>query len=399
MRILIALLLACSTAFGQKISDLTVATSAADTNTIPIVVSPNVANGLKQITVANLFSGRGGDAGGTNSRQFGSLNLTNWSNIPTGAMANVVSTTFLTNLAGLFSAANSNLSYAIGTAGTNYTLTASNLVRLVAGLEATNHANAILQSATNYANSVGSGGGLTTNANQFLGVPLAIKDGALLTNTTTYGASFAGSGVGTVRIYDNAQTEYSQLEAPFDVQTNNVFRMFSNATAGVVIAGAAGTGTNQGYAQPITTGVFFSPQAGSANFTNAPTIDTLTLSSNLTINVPVLDNVATNSTANSNLTMNAVQGERDIYVTNNLSLTNFSNLPGSGQTRQVTWAIHPQLVNRSLVLPTLGGPQFGVQLFTNKDNQIPSTLLPTTNYILGIKWISTNGYISVTEWK
>lgn len=30
-------------------------------------------------------------------KQFGSANLTNWSNIPTGAMANVVSTTFLTN--------------------------------------------------------------------------------------------------------------------------------------------------------------------------------------------------------------------------------------------------------------------------------------------------------------
>ena len=56
------------------------------------------------ITASNLFyqitnslSIAAGDAGGTNARQFGSLNLTNWSLIPTGEMANVVSTTFLTN--------------------------------------------------------------------------------------------------------------------------------------------------------------------------------------------------------------------------------------------------------------------------------------------------------------
>lgn len=56
------------------------------------------------ITASNLFyqitnglvTGTG-DAGGTNARQFGSLNLTNWSNLPTGAMANVVAVTFLTN--------------------------------------------------------------------------------------------------------------------------------------------------------------------------------------------------------------------------------------------------------------------------------------------------------------
>jgi len=37
------------------------------------------------------------------TKQFGSANLTNWSNIPTGAMANVVSTTFLTNWANTIS--------------------------------------------------------------------------------------------------------------------------------------------------------------------------------------------------------------------------------------------------------------------------------------------------------
>lgn len=55
---------------------------------------------------------------------------------------------------GVDGSANSNLSYAIGAAATNFTLGASNGVRLVAGADATNHANAILQSGTNYANGV-----------------------------------------------------------------------------------------------------------------------------------------------------------------------------------------------------------------------------------------------------
>lgn len=70
-------------------------------------ISTNTSFG---ITASNLFyqitngltSGIG-DAGGTNARQFGTQNLTNWSNIPTGEMANVVSATFLTNWAAAIS--------------------------------------------------------------------------------------------------------------------------------------------------------------------------------------------------------------------------------------------------------------------------------------------------------
>jgi hypothetical protein len=77
---------------------------------------------------------------------------------------------------GVDGSANSNLSYTIGTEGTNYTLTASNGVRLVAGSDATNHAEAILQSATNYATSATNGimpangtGMLTNNGSGVMG--------------------------------------------------------------------------------------------------------------------------------------------------------------------------------------------------------------------------------------
>lgn len=60
-------------------------------------VTGYVANGTAHLGVSVSPVGGSGDAGGTNARQFGTLNLTNWSNIPTGAMANVVSTAFLSN--------------------------------------------------------------------------------------------------------------------------------------------------------------------------------------------------------------------------------------------------------------------------------------------------------------
>lgn len=111
-----------------------------------------------------------------------------------------------------------------------------------------------------------------------------------------------------------------------------------------------------------------------------------------------LDNVATNGSANSNLTMNADVATRDVYATNNLSITNFAGLV-AGSLKPVTWFITPLLVNRALVLPTLGGNQFGVHLYTNANNAIPSALLPTTNYALSITWRGTNGHITVSEWK
>jgi len=126
-----------------------------------VLVPTNFGGNSWGLIINAATSGGSGDAGGTNARQFGSLNLTNWSNIATGDMANIPSVTFLTNwanaisnLAYMIAMANSNLSWSIGTDATNYTLTASNNVRLVAGLAATNHAEAILQSATNYANGV-----------------------------------------------------------------------------------------------------------------------------------------------------------------------------------------------------------------------------------------------------
>lgn len=103
-------------------------------------------------------TGGSGDAGGTNSRQGGSLNLTNWSNIPTGAMANIPAVTFLTNWT---------------TAISNYVDTASsNRVRLAGGaggITVSQSGSGGVQTWTINDDDAGSGGSDAggTNARQF----------------------------------------------------------------------------------------------------------------------------------------------------------------------------------------------------------------------------------------
>jgi hypothetical protein len=57
----------------------------------------HIVRGSRGQVTLNVIGGGGGDPGGTNARQWGSINLTNWSNIPTGAMANIPSVDWLTN--------------------------------------------------------------------------------------------------------------------------------------------------------------------------------------------------------------------------------------------------------------------------------------------------------------
>ncbi len=92
------------------------------------------------------------------TKQFGSLNLTNWSLIPTGSMANVVSTTFLTNfltsvsnLAYTLAQNNSNLSYAIGTAATNYANSVTNSAMVTNWINFRQFASAVLSNLSTMA--------------------------------------------------------------------------------------------------------------------------------------------------------------------------------------------------------------------------------------------------------
>ena len=149
-------------------------------------------------------------------------NLNDWSQIPTGAMANVVSTTFLTNWANAVSnyvtaatnsasvtnwinsrqPADAVLSNLVGTVANNVTnvvsLSTTNAtskpltnayatgVLTLFGVEAGNNIT-LTPNASNIVIASTASGGLTTNANQFgAAAELAIKSGALLTNVLFY---------------------------------------------------------------------------------------------------------------------------------------------------------------------------------------------------------------------
>jgi hypothetical protein len=85
------------------------------------------------------------------------------------------------------------------------------------------------------------GSGLTTNANQFLGVPLSIKDSALFTNTVNFGAGFLGAVtnimtapqfLGSNVVFDGSISSWFQFNPATGPQTNYVF---TNIQAGQTI--------------------------------------------------------------------------------------------------------------------------------------------------------------------
>ena len=123
------------------------------------------------------------------------------------------------------------------------------------------------------------------------------------------------------------------------------------------------------------------------------------IGTNLTRSV-VTQLVATNSTVNSNLTVNFLGTQRiKLYPTNNLSFTNFANLPLDGEERTVVYYVRPQLINRAIVWPTLGGNSFGVHVFTNANCPVWTTLTNGNLAILSITAVDTNLTILVSEVK
>lgn len=108
--------------------------------------------------------------------------------------------------------------------------------------------------------------------------------------------------------------------------------------------------------------------------------------------------VATNDTANSNITVSMDIPTETIFATNNLSLTNITGLLAGTSKNKVLY-LKPQLVNRTLVLPSLGAPSFGTYLYTNSNSQIWTTITNGRSYILTLDAEGTNIYTTISEWK
>ncbi len=133
-----------------------------------------------------------------------------------------------------------------------------------------------------------------------------------------------------------------------------------------------------------------------ANFASLLVTNTVS-ASNFVIAINTLL-VATNSTANSNLTINWDQGTQDIYATNNLSLTNQTGL-ATGTNKNTTLFITPLLVTRTIVYPTLGGASFGQRWFTNINSPMWTTLTAGNVYAVSLTARGTNVHATISEWK
>lgn len=131
--------------------------------------------------------------------------------------------------------------------------------------------------------------------------------------------------------------------------------------------------------------------------TNADWIGNTVIGSNALF-TNIVRNFATNGSANTNLTLAFDQGVEDWYPTNNLSLTNFTGLDG-GKSKSIVRFITPQLVNRTVVWPTLGGASFGSYWYTNDNSFMWSTLTSGVTYALSITTRGTNAHVSITKWK
>lgn len=144
----------------------------------------------------------------------------------------------------------------------NFTMTASNDVRLVAGLDATNHANAILQSATNYANG-------TTNSSIVRQADLTAASNALVTFTLT-----ASNSVRLVAGLDATNHANAVLQSATNyangVTNSSIVRQADLTTASNVLNSAIVAATNSA----SVTNWINSRQPASANLTNWSNIPT-----------------------------------------------------------------------------------------------------------------------------
>lgn len=219
--------------------------------------------------------------------------------------------------------------------------------------------------------------------------------------------AFASSwnGVTTISPSKNAVYDWGHI---FDTDDDGKVNVLDQ---GVGIAITDSSGVLQ---TPVTTSALLASAlsdetgSGGAVFANGPSLGTFGSSTNANLNFVYVTNnnafiysdetIATNSTANTNLTMNVNLGVRTLYVTNNVSLTNFSNLE-AGTSKTVTWHIYPQLVNRTIVWPTLGAAGYAIRAYTNANSPMWTTLTNGNCYVLNAEWRNTNVWLSISEWK
>lgn len=110
--------------------------------------------------------------------------------------------------------------------------------------------------------------------------------------------------------------------------------------------------------------------------------------------------MATNNGSSSNVSLDlggSSYRRIEIYLTNNITITNFSGLI-TGTYGDVAIHLIPQLIPRGIGTPTLGGASFGTFVKTNVNSPIFTTVTNGTEYVLSISRRGTNQFWSMSLW-
>lgn len=108
--------------------------------------------------------------------------------------------------------------------------------------------------------------------------------------------------------------------------------------------------------------------------------------------------IATNSTANTNLILDTTISRQTLFLSNNISLTNFSGFVSNGGGDFV-WTLKPQSTIRTIVYPALGVAGNAIYWATNDNAPMWTSVTNGKTYKLAVSWDYTNIVASITEWK
>ena len=201
--------------------------------------------------------------------------------------------------------------------------------------------------------------------------------------------------------FTNANIYFGTATRNFNTATNPVNVPYLNARLGVLLSAST----------PFTAPTSLGIQGAHlwSDGTNLSVVLQNSASTRTTNNIITTDLVtilvATNS-SQSNIVINFNQPAVEIFATNNLSFTNYSGIVagmGAGRdstAKNVRIHIIPQLINRTVIWPTLGVPANGVQWKTNANSNMGwTTLTNGSEYVLSLSSRGTNIFATITEWK
>ena len=373
-------------AASNSLSALAYAIGANSTN-----YANGATNGLAASSTLNAFSLANsnlsyaiGLAGTNLSYAVGSAS-TNYANGATNGLAASVTLNAFSvansNLSYAIGLAGTNLSYAVGSASTNYTLAASNILSALAytiGANGTNYTD--VKSSNNVRVVVGTGPGTITTAGS--------------SGIQTYTINFPATNGYVDQTITNGLATTAYVDAATNatvILATNIFANLSGPSQSNFISSVRLAGSNYVTAS-ITNGFATTAYVDAA--TNTPLI---TVASNVVRQI-VTQLAATNTTANTNITLNFNQGAQVLYTTNNFSITNFAGLSSTSGEKNITLRVMAQ-GTITVVYPTLGAPSFGVYAWTNANAPMWTTLTNGKAYIISITAQDTNLFSTITLWQ